>query len=363
MKRNSTLKLYFVFVSILVLSAAAFSQCPSGYTQAQLNWDHIDFLPSNNTRYTSFYPTAAFPYSQNFTIGTRTVNFAMAPAANITLNGENATNTAHAGSFSSAGEDVLFTTTSTANTSITLTFDADVANVRFSLFDIDLSQRVTLTATNGASVAQNITVANASGTSTIALSGSGTATAVATGPVAGYGVNNPQGTINVTVAGPVRQIIIRMSNAVGDVWLGDIDACVTGTFPNSYQQISRPFTGQPQYVLTVVNNRVYYTDPATGNGYFLFIEPGHDRLNSMAYDPYKREVYYTYSLTDRVGLNPQTDKVLKKYNVDSKTISVVIPNVNTFGIPTYESGVESGAATFYNGALYLGIEGYTGTHG
>ncbi|MEI9811106.1 MAG: hypothetical protein WDO16_26260 [Bacteroidota bacterium] len=35
----------------------------------------------------------------------------------------------------------------------------------------------------------------------------------------------------------------------------------------------------------------------------------------------------------------------------------------TFGIPVYESGVESGAATFYNGSLYLGIEGYTGTSG
>jgi len=153
------------------------------------------------------------------------------------------------------------------------------------------------------------------------------------------------------------------STTAGDVWLSDIDACVTGTFPNNYQQISRPFTGQPQYVITVVNSDVYYVDPTNGKGYFLFHEPGHDRLNSMAYDPYRRVVYYTYSLTGRVGLNPQNDKTLKKYDVDTKTISVVIPNVNTFGIPTYESGVESGAATFYNGSLYLGIEGYTGTSG
>jgi len=76
-----------------------------------------------------------------------------------------------------------------------------------------------------------------------------------------------------------------------------------------------------------------------------------------------RVVYYTYSLTDRVGLDPQVDKVLKKYDVDSKTISVVSANVNNLGIPTYESGVESGAASFYNGSLYLGVEGYTGTSG
>jgi hypothetical protein len=60
---------------------------------------------------------------------------------------------------------------------------------------------------------------------------------------------------------------------------------------------------------------------------------------------------------------PQDDWVLKKYDVDSKTISVVSPDVRTLGIALYESGVESGAATFYNGSLYLGVEGYTGTTG
>src|SRR5436190_11112658 len=169
MKKNSTLKFYLFIVSILVLSATGFSQCPGGYTQAQLNWDHIDFLPSNNARYSSFYPSAAFPYNQNFTIGTRTVNFTMAPAANITLNGENALSTGHAGSFSTAGDDVQFTTTSTANTTITTTFDADVANVRFSLFDLDFNQRFNVTATNALGVAQTITIANASGTSGILL--------------------------------------------------------------------------------------------------------------------------------------------------------------------------------------------------
>ncbi len=92
------------------------AQCPVGYTAAELNWDNIDFLPSNNIRYTGFYPSAAFPYNQNFTIGTRRLNFVMAPQANITLDGENGTNTAHAGSFALAGDDVQFTTTAAANT-------------------------------------------------------------------------------------------------------------------------------------------------------------------------------------------------------------------------------------------------------
>ncbi|MEO8406399.1 MAG: T9SS type A sorting domain-containing protein [Chitinophagaceae bacterium] len=359
MKKTFTLLSFVVSLIVLLLPGYGNAQCPGGYTQAELNWDHIDFLPSNNARYTSFYPSAAFPYTQNFTIGTRTVNFTMAPSNTLTLNGENGTNTAHAGSLATAGDDIQFTTTATSNNTITVTFDVDVANVMFSLFDIDNNQRVNITATNAVAAAQAITIANASGTSGINITGSGSTSANATGPNTGYTNTDNRGTVNVTIAGPVKRIIITLNNSAGDIWLSDIDACVTGSFPNNYQQISRPFTGQPQYVLTVVNNNIYYVDPTNGNGYFLFNEPGHNRLNSMAYDPYKRVVYYTYSLTG--GNNPVTDKTLKKYDVDSKTISVVIPNVNTFGIPTYESGVESGAATFYNGSLYLGVEGYTGT--
>jgi hypothetical protein len=363
MKKNFTLYFFIVFVAMVFSPRGGNAQCGAGYTQDSLNWDHLDFLPSNNVRYTPYYPSAAFPYNQNFATGTRTLNFTMAPAANITLNGENGINTAHASSFASAGDDVQFTTTSAANTTVTMTFDIDVANVRFSMFDLDSSQRINITATNAASVAQTITVVRANGTSGITIAGSGTASATATGPAASYANTDNRGTINVSINGPFRRIIVTYSNRVGNSWLSDIASCVTGSLPNNYQQISRPFTGQPQYVLTVVNNNTYYTDPATGNAYFLFNEPGHDRLNSMAYDPYERIVYYTYSLTDRYGLIPANDKTLKKYDVDTKTISVVIPNVNTFGIPTYESGVESGAATFYNGSLYLGIEGYTGTSG
>lgn len=363
MKKNFTLCFFIVFIALLFFPRGVNAQCPLGYTQDSLNWDHLDFLPSNNARYTGFYPSAAFPYNQNFAIGPRTLNFTMSPTTNFTLDGENGTNTAHAGSFASSGDDVQFTTTSVTNHTVTMTFDIDVANVKFSVFDLDVNQQVNITATDALGTGQIITIAKANAGSAITIGGSGTVSATATGPAAGYANNDNNGAINITVASPVSRVVITLNNAAGDIWLSDIAACVTGSFPSSYQQISRPFTGQPQYVLTVVNNNIYYTDPANGNAYFLFNEPGHDRLNSMAYDPYRRAVYYTYSLTDRVGLNPQNDKALKKYDVDTKTISVVIPNVNTFGIPTYESGVESGAATFYNGSLYLGIEGYTGTTG
>lgn len=361
MKNKFTPLILFIAVTCYCLPGVH-AQCSGAYTSAVLNWDNIDFLPSTGIRYVPFYSSVTFPYNQNFTLGTRTVNVAMAPADTNTIKlfGENGINTAHAGSLplAAAGDDIQFTTMNTTASTITMTFDTAVLNMRFSVFDVDNNQRVTVTATNTAGTAQTVTIARANAASGITIGGTATAPA-ATGPGAGYNDNDNRGTINITIP-DVKQLIITLSNAAGDIWLSDIGACVSGSFPINYQKISRPFTGQPQYVLTVVNNRIYYTDPTNGNSYFLFIEPGHDRLNSMAYDPYKRIVYYTFSLTDRVGLNPAVDKTLKKYDVDTKTISVVIPNVNTFGIPTYESGVESGAATFYNGALYLGIEGYTG---
>lgn len=340
---------FFLWITAFISSSPAVNaQC----TAAELNWDNLEFLPSNNMRYTSFYPSASFPYTQNFTIGTRTVNFTMAPANSITLNGENGINTV------AAGDDVQFTTTVSSNTTITISFDAEVTDLAFTIYDLDNSQRIAFAAIDGSGAAQNINVTRASGT-LITVNNSGSTNPNALGSGGGIANNDARGAINIRIPTPVKSITLTLNNANGDIWLSGVDACITGSFPNNYQQVSRPFTGQPQYVLTVVNNNIYYTDPTNGNAYFLFNEPGHNRLNSMAYDPYKRIVYYTYSLTG--GNNPVTDKTLKKYDVDTKTISVVISNVNTFGIPTFESGVESGAATFYNGSLYLGIEGYTGT--
>lgn len=354
-KRNTRL---YLLLGLLLATQAVGAQCPVGTTQAELNWDHIDFLPSNNNRYTDFYPSSAFPYTQKFAIGTRSVSFAMAPQASITLNGENGTNTAHGGSpFVTAGDDVQFTTTVTTATTITMTFDQEVQNVRFSIFDVDNSQRVRLDATNAASTALPVLLTLANVTSGITLGGTALSP-TATAPATAYGNNDTRGSINIVIAGPVKQIVITLDNSSGNIWLSDIVACVNGSFPTGYHQVSRPFTGQPQYVLAVVNNNIYYVNPTNGQAYFLFNEPAHNRLNSLAYDPYKRMVYYTFSLSG--GNLPQSDKTVRRYSVDTKTISILIPDVNTFGIPTYETGVESGAASFYNGSLYLGIEGYTG---
>lgn len=352
------LNVCIVLFPALFAPAMLWSQCGPATTQSELNWDHLEFLPSNNIRYTDFYPDASFPYTQHFAMGTRRVTFTMAPQANITLNGENTTNTAHGSSPEvSNGADVQFTTTTSNPSTITIRFDEDVQNLRFSLFDLDNSQRVRITATNGAGTAQAVTMTRATGGASIITLGGTATNPTATANNTNCLNNNANGSLNIVIAGPVREVVIALDNAAGDIWLSDIDACVSGTFPTGYRAVSRPFTGQPQYVLTVVNNNIYYTDPESGRSYFLFNEPDHNRLNSMAYDPYRRRVYYTFSLSG--GNRPRNDKTVRVYDVDSKTISILIPDVNEFGIPTYESGVESGAASFYNGSLYLGVEGYT----
>jgi hypothetical protein len=357
-------KFYFTlrvlaFVYCVSLSNRTSAQCLAGYTSSQLNWDYLDFLPSADADYTAWYTSATRPYSQTFTMGTRRLNFTMSPTANITLDGENYTNTADAGSFATQGSDVQFTTTNTANTTVTMTLDSNVMNVRFSLFDLDNNQRVIITAKNLAGASQLITVVKANAGSTIAILNSGTNTVTATGPGSNYTDNDNRSAINVTVVGPVASITLTFSNATGDFWLGDINACVTGSFPVSYRNVSRPFTGQPSYILTVRDNEFYMLDPATGRAKTLFTDPGHTNMNGMAYDPYERILYYTYSLTG----TPSTTKTIYKYDVDSETIGTLFANVNAapLNIPTYDPGVTSGSASFYNGSLYFGVEsGRTG---
>jgi len=341
---------------LLLTGMSSQAQCIAGYTAARLDWENIDFLPSNNTLYTNFYNATTFPYTQKFGIGTRTVTFSM--SNDLTLAGENNDQTAD------AGADVEFS----GNTgTITMTFDQEVMNVRFSIYDIDRRQNVTINSRNAAN--NNVTTLLARrSTAILTLAGNPgnnpSATSCTTAGTCEVADNSNDGTIDVTVAGPVRTITITLGNNGNtppspEIFLSDITACVTGSFPTNYYNISRPFTGQSQYVLTVLDNNIYFTDPATGFSRFLFNDPGHPNINSMGYDPYNRWVYYTYSLTS----DDRNELKIKKCDLNTGTITVLVSDVRTIGISTYEEGVISGAAAFYNGSFYIGIEGYTGTSG
>lgn len=359
-------KLYIVILTAFALvSVDGISQC----TNTTLDWDFRDFWGQDNTTITS-YVSLARCQSQPFAFGSNKLTITHNYSGN-NVRGENTTHTGSAGSngTSGAGADVHFV----GNGTITLTFRYPVSNLRFSLFDIDRSHRVQFSAVNGATPV-SISLARVSGT-TLTLTNNNTTTARVDANTTTVANASTDATTNVTIAGPVTSVTMvstlsaTCSGSCGtggdedrSFWLSDISGCTVSSFPNNYYVVSRPFTGMPGYVITVRNNVFYYVDPATGKAKYLFTDPGHSNINSVSYDPYRRYVYYTYSLSGNAAAtqtNPN-EKSLRRFHYDMDTFGVLIPNVNSLGIPTYENGVETAAAAFYDDHLYLGIEGGSG---
>ena len=357
MKKIYPLRIILILLISFFTSVFSSAQCPGGYTTASANWDNLDYLNQSGT-YAAFVTTAMMQ-TQKFTIGVNrfSINF---PVATITTTGENTTNTAEAGSFGT-GADVSYT----GNGIITITFDTEVRNLQFSLYDIDLLQSVRVTAEDGTAIPIplniNMTLVTA-GIVTIVGSGGNIPTATANNTALTN--TDTRGTVNISIAGDnpiaatgVKKVFINMGFAAGvagNFWLSDINACVLGSFPNNYYVSQQPFTGQPAYYLvTPDNNSVYLFNPLTGKADWLFSEPGSPWVNSMAYDHVNKILYYVMDNPSPLSSN----KSLKKYNFNTETISTVVADVTTLGIPLFDIVVESAGAAFYNGSLFLGIEG------
>lgn len=354
---------------ILFLSGKLSAQC----TTANVNWDYLDYLQTNTAGYSAYINTPALYTSmvqtQAFALGRRGLTIVHNYTA-ANNRGENTTNTAEAGS-RGTGADVQWI----GNGTITITFDTVVTAASFSIYDIDRSQVVTVTALNGVTPV-NITMAKLSGV-VLTIAGSGTPTASATANATTVANNNTDGTINVDIAGSVTSITIVVTASGtcssgcggggtenGSFWLSDISACVVGSFPNNYYAISQPFTGQPEWILAVHDlNTVYMVDPATGRAVAIFqdTDPRVREINDLAYDPYKRIIYYSVDGLERCtpAGTPDSIRHIKKYDVNTETISTLISNVNNapYNIPTFSYGLESAAGGFYNGSLYQGVEG------
>ncbi len=356
-------KLYIIILAALFfMPGEGITQC----TNTSLDWDYRDFFGQDNGTITS-YVSLARCQTQPFAFGANKLTIAH-NYSGTNVRGENTTHTGSAGSngTTGAGADVQFT----GNGTVTFTFQNPVENLRFSLFDIDRAQRVQFGALNGATPI-NISLARVSGASLVISNNNSTIARVDANNTT-MATTSTDGTINVTIAGPVTRVTMVVTasgtctsscgtggNEDGSFWISDIYGCTVSSFPNNYYVVSRPFTGMPGYVITVRNNVFYYVDPVTGRAKYLFTDYGHTNINSVSYDPYRRCVYYTYSLSGNAQAtqtNPN-EKSLRRYHYDMDTFGVMVPNVNTLGIPTYENGVETAAAAFYNGQLYLGIEG------
>lgn len=356
-----------LFLSLSFLSQLSFAQCPAGwFGTATLKWDNRNYLVTTGS-YSGFV-TAAMSQSQNFAFGTNRVNIAM--GGSITTLGQNTVNTGYANSYGS-GAAVSYNN----NGTITLTFDSLVASLQFSLYSIDLSQTATVTAVDGAGLALNITMTNAGSAPVNTITGSGTTTAKATASNTAVASTSNNGTINISISGfapvgtnGVKKVTITMGGTGGAFWLSDLSACVYSGFPNNYYIVAKPYTGQPAYILNNSNApTASMTDVATGKSRYIFKDQPTSNLylNSFGYDPYKHFLYYSLDGTN----TPANNKAVKKYDfntlgtntstMSSGTISTLISDVtlSPFNIPVFDQGLESAGSSFYNGSLYIGVEG------
>ncbi len=378
---NPVWKTVAILFFLSCFRTVACSQCSPGYYQAQLNWDNLDYFHQNQS-YGVTSPATGQPFvsnamktNQKYSLGTNTVTITttIAAGADGTFGpnwGDMSIHTGEAGSYGT-GDDLKLM----GNGTVTLTFQSAVIGVKFSVYDIDYNQKLTVTALNGAT-SLNVTMAKVSGTN-LTIAGSGTTSASATaGATTAVANSSSDGTANIDIAGPVTSITLTISQTGtktsgpasgqedGGFFISDITACVFGTgFPtNYYTPYIQPLTGQPSYFLAAAdsNANVYMIDPVSGSADFVFAETisgaNGDGLNSLAYDPVNHWLYYV--ICHGPGSSaPPGNRALKKYDFNTETISTVIGDLNAYNIPTYIQGVENAAAAFYNGSLYLGIEG------
>ena len=284
-KTKQTLRHIFLIGALYLSLFSNYSQaqCPAGTQQAILNWDYLDYFTytGNYTSGNGYLPSNALSATQNFAFGTQRLTIVHNyTAINNLVAGDNTTHTGEAGTYgdvnpSATDADIQFI----GNGQIILTFENEVRNLRFSMYDIDRSPKSTLDARNAANVAQNVTMATFAGT-IITLTNNGTPTARCR---CSAGIKQPitlpQAAIDIDIAGPVKTVTLNITNTTtngsedGSFWISDILACSAGTFPSNYYQVSQPFTGQPGYVLHSFDKSVYAVDPATGKTKLLFTDP------------------------------------------------------------------------------------------
>lgn len=353
----------FSFVS----SPKVQAQCSGSYVYSTLNWDNLDYVwnSGGNGPYEN-YISNSLEQTQRFAIGRNWLSIVTSSAALVNPgSGNSAENTTHTGDVTGfTGADVQYNPTADGQT-ITITFNAQVQNASFALYDIDRSARIDVDAYNSANLAQNVSVATFASTILTTTNNNNIDTYVTASSTDLTDNSSNLGTATFTINNLINRIVITVT-AVGSnpvFWLSDINACVNnGTFPTNWHQQAnnRPFVGptqnMPDYFLVTPDNDVaYYLNPANGEARQLFQDVSKDFVNSLGYDPTNRYLYY---ISENSSLDA-TNRTLKRYDYNSETINhTFINNITTsLGIPTFSLGIESAGCAFYDGALYLGVEG------
>ncbi|HUM51341.1 MAG TPA: T9SS type A sorting domain-containing protein [Chitinophagales bacterium] len=354
--------LLLICISIIFSNHSAKAQC---ITSDTLNWD-----------WQYFNPTALPTSGVNFMMGVTSMRLSWRAAASntnnlISTNGAPNTtgviaprHTGEAASFG-FGNDLQFNVSAGADTFV---FADTVRNVKFSIYDIDQRQAVTITASGLSGSVPITTLAKTNAASTLTIAGSGTNTASATFPSTTNIANNSNlAAVNVTIAGPVQTVILTWTknNTTPDsIFISDISANVVGCWPNGYQAVSTPEAGQHNYVLGTIGDSLIVIDLTNNTSNFLYEDAsifspttgttaGNKRINSLAYDPYRQIVYYCDHDTS-VG-NANVKKVFK-YDVKTGVKSTFINDITTLGVVLEGGRLGSAGACFYNGSLFLGVD-------
>ncbi|MER3470516.1 MAG: hypothetical protein C4330_04080 [Chitinophagaceae bacterium] len=351
----------FCLLVTWLFSYAVNAQCASGYGSGQLNWDNLSYhyyTTTNGDPYKT-YITTSMAETQKFAFGRTWAQFDVGTGNYAIVKGSNSTNTCDIAGYT--GDDVQYKPTA-ANQKITITFGTDISNVSFALYSIDASQKISLTAKNSSNTSQNITATFQSSTILGASGNGGTNPSIIASSTTLTNNADNRGTATIKISGTVNQIVLTIAivGSAPDFWLSDINACVPNAFPTNYHQQTsvKPFTNQPDYFITTPdNNSAYMVDPSTGKAYHLFTDASNTYINSFAYDQKNKILYYIAESSSANANNKQ----LKKYDFNSETISIVYSDIVTsLGIPTFDQGIQSAGAAFYDDALYLGIEGGSG---
>jgi GEVED domain/Secretion system C-terminal sorting domain len=363
------LLLHLVAASLL-LSSSAKSQCSGGYpVAAQLNWDNLDYYYNSGSNVAPYgfstpsngnYINNAKEQTQRFAVGKNAVSIVTSAAGMV--RGENGVHTGNLVNY--AGDDAQYTP-SAVNQTITLTFDSPVSSPNFTLYDIDRSAQLTVTATNNLGLPTAVNVATQPGT--ILTIGILPLVRTITASSSTEGSASVLGAATINVPGPVNTITITVNTLGSDAvfYMSDLNACVATNFTANWHQLAnnRPFVGPTQnmpdyFLVTPDNNSVYMVDAATAAARWLFTDADRDYVNSFGYDPYNRFLYY---ISEDVAVD-YTNKQIKRYDYNTETSSILVADVTAapLNIPTFNSGIESAGCAFYDGSLYFGIEG--GTH-
>jgi hypothetical protein len=323
------------------------AQCSDGFTNAQINFDM------------HYFAAASLPTSPlQFAIGKNDLRFAWSGGANNVLTGINGTHTGEGRSLAT-GSDMEFSVSAGADT---IVFDKEVSNLRFSVYDIDNRQAMNVRAYNAAGTALNVGLVRPT-SGTIIVTGHNSTSATATADAYLRGVTETQGTVNVTIAGPVKKVVLTFTKSTAgndQIWISDITACnnntTTGTWAIGYQAIATPEVGQPAYMIASYGDSIVAVD-MTNNIVELLYEVGNTNLidtlfapaiNSLAYDPYNQIVYFCDNA------RTPSNRAVYKYDIKTGVKSTWIADVRNYGIQLFDNGMGSGGASFYDGALYLG---------